>query len=104
MPFPPPPPPLFIPGESWQRIGKFPVARQGEPTIVVAVSQYIARAHGTHKNDIRWHLTMPITTNISHTQATCPPFFHPWRVLAPKDWQISCCEERRGNHLNCSAF
>src|SRR5210317_2156463 len=89
-------PPFFIPGESWQRIGKVPVVRQGEPAIVVAVSQYIARVHGTHKNDIRWHLTMPITTNIRHTQATCPsfPFFHPWRVLA-KDWQSSCCETRR---------
>src|SRR6056300_855222 len=42
-------PPFFLPGESCQTFVKFSVVGQGEPTIVVAVFQYIARVHGTHQ-------------------------------------------------------
>src|SRR6056300_205626 len=71
-------PPFIIPRDTWPRIGKLAVVSQGEPTIVVAVPQNIAWGHGTHQKDTRWHLPMPITTNISHTKAkNCPPFSSP---------------------------
>src|SRR5210317_1427487 len=55
---------------SWRvlsNIGKWAIVRQGEPTIVVAVSQNIAGGHGTHHKGRRRQPKPPITTNISHT-------------------------------------
>src|SRR5210317_1695674 len=77
---------------SWRvlaNIGKWAIVRQGEPTIVVAVFQYIARVHGTHHKHSRRQLQPPITTNISHTYRPTAPFFPSWRVLANIDkWAI----------------
>ena len=42
-----PPPPLFDSPRVLTNIGKLTVVRQGQPTIVVAVFQNIARVHGT---------------------------------------------------------
>ena len=63
-------------------IGKRAIVRPGEPTIVVAVFQIIARVHGTHHKGSRRQLQPPITTNISHTEANCPLFSYSWRVLS----------------------
>src|SRR6056300_1410526 len=43
------------------------VVRQGEPTIVVLVSQNIARFQGTQKDGSSGHLSLPITTHHGHT-------------------------------------
>src|SRR5210317_1831092 len=59
--------PLFHSWRVLSNIGKWAIVRQGEPTIVVAVFQYIARGHGTHHKGSRRQLQPPITTNISHT-------------------------------------
>ena len=67
-------PPFFHSLRVLPSIGKWATVRQGEPTIVVAVFQYIARAHGSHHKHTRRQLEPPITTNISHTLASCPPF------------------------------
>ena len=66
--------PFFLPGESCQTFGQFSVVGQGEPTIVVAVSQYIARVHGTHQGGTRRHMQPPITPYHGHGQANCPLF------------------------------
>src|SRR5210317_1981982 len=51
------------------------VVRQGEPTIVVAVLQNIARGHGTHHKGINSQFKTPATTHHGHTSwVTCPPF------------------------------
>src|SRR5210317_1138396 len=55
---------------SWRvlsNIGKWAIVRQGEPTIVVAVSQNLAGGHGTHHKGSKRQPQPPITTNISHT-------------------------------------
>ena len=49
---------------SWRvlaNIGKWATVRQGEPTIVVAVFQNIARVHGTHYKGSRRQLQPPIS-------------------------------------------
>ena len=74
---PRPPAPLFSILESLDRISKLAVVRQGEPTIVVAVFQYVARVHGRHQGGSRRQLQPPIATYHGHTQATCPLFFLP---------------------------
>ena len=60
-------PPFFHSWRVLSNTGKWAIVRQGEPTIVVAVSQDIARVHGTHHKGSRRQLQPPITTNISHT-------------------------------------
>ena len=50
--------------------------RQGEPTIVVAIFDYIARVHWKHKESNKRHLQPPITVHHGHTSwVTCPPFW-----------------------------
>ena len=67
-------PPFFLPGESCQTFGIFSVVGQGGPTIVVAVFENVARVYGTHQKGIRRHVQRPISSNISHAQASCPLF------------------------------
>src|SRR6056300_546713 len=84
---------------SWRvlsTIGKRAVVRQGEPTIVVAVFQIIARVHGTHHKGSRRQLQPPITANISHTYANCPLFS--FLESVDKYWQMGYPEPRRSNH------
>src|SRR6056300_1734163 len=59
-------PPFFIPGGFYE-VCKWAIVWQGEPTIVVAVFQIIARVHGTHHKGTRRQLPPPITSNISQT-------------------------------------
>src|SRR5210317_720599 len=55
------------------------VVRQGEPTIVVAVFENIARVHWKHKKGNKRHLQPPITVHHGHTAwvITCPLFDYP---------------------------
>ena len=79
------------------RIGKWATVRQGEPTIVVAVFQNIARVYISHHKGSRRQLQPPITTNISHTSwVTCPPFS--WLLGVAQNGKWACCEARRANH------
>src|SRR6056300_1340414 len=60
-------PPFFHSWRVLSNTGKWAIVRQGEPTIVVAMSQDIARVHGTHHQGSTRPLQPPIKTNISHT-------------------------------------
>src|SRR6056300_1504889 len=78
---PRPPAPFFHPWRGMTKFGKLAVVRQGSATIIVLVLQIIAGEHGTHHKGSRWHLPMPITTNITHIYpGHLPPFFIPGEV------------------------
>src|SRR5210317_1759891 len=85
---------------SWRvlsNIGKWAIVRQGEPTIVVSVSQNIARVHGTQHKGSRRQLQPPITTNISAIPRPTAPFSS-FLESVVKHWQMGHCETRRANH------
>src|SRR6056300_197532 len=62
--------------------GKWAIGRQGEPTIVVAVPQNIARDHGTHHKCSRMSLASAVHNKHQPYLGQLPPFFHSWRVLS----------------------
>src|SRR5210317_2218706 len=70
---------------SWRvlsNIGKWAIVRQGEPTIVVAVSQNIAGVHGTHHKG-----NTEGSQNHQSQQTSAIPrpnahLLHAWRVLS----------------------
>ena len=68
------PAPLF---GSWAlpKVANGLVVRQGEPAIVVAVSQILARVHCKHKEGNKRHLQPPITVHHGHTSWVACPLF-----------------------------
>src|SRR5210317_963026 len=90
-------PPFFHSWRVLSNIGKWAIVRQGEPTIVVAVFQNIARVHGRHHKEAAegsCNRQSQLTSAIP--RPTAPLFSFLESVV--KYWQMGHCETRRANH------